>query len=98
MASLIVPLFCMSVGFVVYLGASGILIYLRGRKSQGIHSTRKERKAATVIGVAAGLVLAMNMVAGSEHNIGIWMGVDSLLLLMVAVWVWRILKTQAARR
>ena len=85
-------------GFVVYLGASGILIYLHGRNSRGSHSTRKERKAALVIGVAAGLGLAMNLLAGSAVNNSVWMGVDLLIFLVTARWVWRILATRTVRR
>jgi peptidoglycan/LPS O-acetylase OafA/YrhL len=101
MSLLIVPIFCVSAGFVVFLGASGILIYVRGLKSRGSHSTRKERKAALVIGVASGLGLAVALGTGSPLNGSgamIWMGVDLLIFLVTVGWVWRILTTRIVRR
>ena len=91
MSFLIVPIFCASVGFVVYMGAAGILSYVRSRSSGGSHGSRRERKASKVIGVAVGLGLAMNMLGGSVFNAGVWMIVDFLILLVTAGWVWRIL-------
>jgi hypothetical protein len=98
MSFLIVPIFCVSVGFVVYLGASGILIYFRGRHSHGSHSTRKERKASVVIGVSVGLALAIALGFGSGFSDSVWIGIDLLILLVTAGWVWRILVTARVRR
>jgi hypothetical protein len=98
MELLIGPMFCVSVGFVVFLGASGVISYLLGRNSRGSHSSRRERKAAMVIGVAAGLVLALNMLGGAAHRLGVWMGGDLLMLLITVCWVWRILTSDAAKR
>ena len=102
MSLLIVPIFCLSVGFVVFLGASGILIYIRGRHSHGSHSTRKERKAAGVIGVAAGLGMAATIGAESaldgSGGAMVWLGVDLLIFLVTVVWVWKILTRTTVRR
>jgi Na+/H+-translocating membrane pyrophosphatase len=92
MSLLILPIFCVSAGFVVYLVASGILIGIRGRSFDGSRSTRRERKAAQVIGVGGGLALAFTLGAGSGLGVAALMGVDLLIFLVTAGWVWRILR------
>ncbi len=80
------------------MGASGILIYLRGLHSMGSRSTRRERKASRVIGVATGMALAFTLGVGSSLSDIVWMVVDLLILLVTIGWVWRILATPATRR
>jgi branched-subunit amino acid ABC-type transport system permease component len=95
MSFLIVPLFCLSVGFVVFLGASWLLSYLRGRNPRAGHSARRERKAARVIGVAVSLGFATVFVVGSALNgdagLEVSAAVDGVILLVALAWVWRIL-------
>jgi hypothetical protein len=102
MGFLIVPMFCMSVGFVVFLGASWFLSYLRIRNSRGSRSTRRERKAARVIGVAVGLGFATVFAVGGVFNgntgLEVSAGVDGLILVVAAGWVWRILTTRTTGR
>jgi heme A synthase len=102
MSFLIVPMFCLSVGFVAYLGASWLFSYLRRRYSRGSHSSRRERKAALVMGVAVGLGFATVFAMGSEFRgsagVMVCAGVDGAILLVALGWVWRILTARAPGR
>jgi hypothetical protein len=101
MSFLIVPLFCVSVGFVVFLGASWFLTYIRPRSSRASRSTRRERKAAQVIGVAVGLGFVTEFaVGGLEGNMGLIVSaiVDGLILLVAVGLVWRILTARTVGR
>jgi len=102
MSFLIVPLFCVSVGFVAFLTASWFLSYLHGRLPHGSHSTRRERKAARVIGVAMGLgfatVFAVGSVLNGSTGVMVSAGVDGAILLVALGWLWRILTARATGR
>jgi hypothetical protein len=102
MSFLIVPLFCVSVGFVVFLGSSWFLSYFRGRESRGSRSSRRERKAAKVIGAAAGLgfaaVFGVGQVLNGDTGMMVSVGVDGVILLVTVGWVWRILTVRPTQR
>jgi hypothetical protein len=102
MSFLIVPLFCVSVGFVVFLGASWFLSFVRLRNSHGSRSTRRERKAAQVIGVAVGLgfvtVFAAGEVLDGSASLMVSAIVDGVILLVAVGWVYRILTARTAGR
>jgi hypothetical protein len=102
MGFLVAPIFCVSVGFVAFLGAGGLLSYFRLRNLRGSHSTRRERKAAKVIGVSVGLALAAGFGMGSALNSNsgamVLTGVYCLILLVTVIWVWRILTARTAQR
>jgi hypothetical protein len=100
MSFLIVPLFCVSVGFVFFLAASGFLSYLRLRSSHGSRSTRRERKAALVMGVAVGLGFATVFAVGSNGGSGLMVSavVDGVILLVAVGWIYRILTGRTVRR
>ena len=102
MSFLLVPMFCVSVGFVAFLGASWLLSYIRIRTSHGGFSSRRERKAARVMGLAVGLgfaaVFAVGDVVSGTAGVMVSAGVDAVILLVGLGWVWRILTGRASRR
>jgi hypothetical protein len=100
MSFLIVPLFCVSVGFVFFLAASWFLSYLHVRSSRRRFSSRRERKAAGVMGVAVGLGFATFFAVGSDGRTGLMvsMVVDGVILLVAVGWIWRILTARVVRR
>jgi hypothetical protein len=100
MSFLIVPLFCVSVGFVFFLTASWFLSYLHARSSRRRYSSRRERKAARVMGVAVGLGFATVFEVGSNGGTGLIVStvVDGVILLVAVGWVWRILTARTTSR
>jgi hypothetical protein len=100
MSFLIVPLFCVSVGFVFFLTASWFLSYLHVRSSRRRYSSRRERKVAGVMGIAVGLGFATVFTVGSNGGNGlkVSMIVDGVILLVAVGWVWRILTARTVRR
>jgi hypothetical protein len=100
MSFLIVPLFCASVGFVFFLAASWFLSYLHVRSSRRKYSSRRERKAAGVMGVAVGLGFAIVFAFGSNGGSGLMVSaiLDGVILLAAVGLVWRILTTRTVRR
>ena len=100
MSFLIVPVFCVSVGFVFFLAASWFLSYLHVRSSRRRYSSRRERKAAGVMGVAVGLGFATVFTLGSNGGSGLMVStvVDGVILLVAVGLVWRILTARVVRR